>query len=122
MGLLKISKTLNWDSSNQHRQKVRKFGVSQFLRQYSRVKNDKESELKWGDEIECGIWKLDHTNKRVSISCRGPEVFRIFMLSFNLVFLIINYIFRFKICLILRKMNLVVLKVRVGILSMELGW
>jgi glutamate--cysteine ligase catalytic subunit len=74
MGLLKISKTLSWETAQEHRQRARKFGVAQFLRQFSRVKDIKKSELKWGDEVECAVWRLDHENKRVQLSLRGKEI------------------------------------------------
>jgi ribosomal protein S1 len=38
------------------------------------VKNLQGDELLWGDEIEYGVFKLDHKQKKVRLSLRAKEV------------------------------------------------
>jgi glutamate--cysteine ligase catalytic subunit len=77
-GLLKVGIPKSWDDSKNNLRYIRRAGVRQFISTYNRVKDLKGDELLWGDEIEYGIFKLDHESKKVRISLRGKEV-RLFL-------------------------------------------
>eukprot|EP00543_Licmophora_paradoxa_P006555 CAMPEP_0202455790 /NCGR_PEP_ID=MMETSP1360-20130828/13230_1 /ASSEMBLY_ACC=CAM_ASM_000848 /TAXON_ID=515479 /ORGANISM="Licmophora paradoxa, Strain CCMP2313" /LENGTH=914 /DNA_ID=CAMNT_0049075451 /DNA_START=114 /DNA_END=2858 /DNA_ORIENTATION=+ len=74
MGLLKVGVPQNWDKSKKNLRYIRKAGVRQFISTYNRVKDFKGDELLWGDEIEYGIFKLDHQNKKVRLCLQGKEI------------------------------------------------
>ena len=63
-----------WEKSKPNLQYVRQAGVRQFISTYNRVKDLRGNELLWGDEIEYGIFKADHANKKVRLSLRGLDV------------------------------------------------
>ena len=44
------------------------------LRILNRVKDIHDDELRFGDEIECGIFVVDGSNKSIQISIRSAEV------------------------------------------------
>jgi hypothetical protein len=74
MGLLKVGVPKTWDASKPDLKYIRQAGVRQFISTYNRVKNLQGDELLWGDEIEYGVFKLDHEHKKVRLSLRGKEV------------------------------------------------
>jgi len=74
MGLLKVGVPQPWEKSKKNLNYVREAGVRQFISTYNRVKDLKGDELLWGDEIEYGIFVLDHQNKKVRLSLRAKEV------------------------------------------------
>jgi glutamate--cysteine ligase catalytic subunit len=73
-GLLKVGVPKSWEASNKDRKYVREAGVRQFISTYNRVKDLQGDELLWGDEIEYGIFKVDHEQKKVRLSLRAKEV------------------------------------------------
>lgn len=74
MGLLKVGKPLSWEESAPHRKYVKEHGVIQFLNTYNRVKDTSRRELLWGDELEYGVFVVDHDAKTVNLSLRGAEL------------------------------------------------
>jgi hypothetical protein len=84
MGLLKVGVPKTWDASQPDLKYIRQAGVRQFISTYNRVKNLQGDELLWGDEIEYGVFKLDHENKKVRLCLRAKEVRP--SLSFQLYF------------------------------------
>ena len=74
MGLLKVGVPKTWEESKKDLSYIRKAGVRQFISTYNRVKDLKGDELLWGDEIEYGIFKLDHDAKKTRLSLRAKEV------------------------------------------------
>ena len=74
MGLLKLGRPLPWADSKVHLNYVRQHGVLQFIETWLRVKNIQNDILKYGDEIEVGIFVIDETNKTVKISLRSAEL------------------------------------------------
>jgi glutamate--cysteine ligase catalytic subunit len=64
----------NWDNSKKDLKYIRKAGVRQFISTYNRVKDLKGDELLWGDEIEYGVFRLDHDAKKVRLSLRAKQV------------------------------------------------
>ncbi len=53
---------------------IRQHGVIQFLNTWKRLKDLQNDELKFGDEIECGIFVIDPEKHTVKISLRAAEV------------------------------------------------
>eukprot|EP00549_Striatella_unipunctata_P000406 CAMPEP_0118689790 /NCGR_PEP_ID=MMETSP0800-20121206/9691_1 /TAXON_ID=210618 ORGANISM="Striatella unipunctata, Strain CCMP2910" /NCGR_SAMPLE_ID=MMETSP0800 /ASSEMBLY_ACC=CAM_ASM_000638 /LENGTH=919 /DNA_ID=CAMNT_0006587239 /DNA_START=823 /DNA_END=3582 /DNA_ORIENTATION=- len=74
MGLLKVGVPQKWDDSKKNLGYVRNAGLKQFISTYNRVKGLKGDELLWGDEIEYGIFELDHKNRKARIALRGREI------------------------------------------------
>ncbi|CAN0033317.1 unnamed protein product [Discosporangium mesarthrocarpum] len=74
MGLLTVGKPYTWEEGSEHRNYVRKHGITQFLNTYNRVKDIYADELLWGDEVEYGIFKVDTEAKTVKLSLRGGEI------------------------------------------------
>ena len=74
MGLLKVGVPKTWDASKPDLKYIRQAGVRQFISTYNRVKDLQGDELLWGDEIEYGVFKLDHASKKVRLSLRAKEV------------------------------------------------
>lgn len=74
MGLLKVGVPQDWDKSKANLHYVRQAGIRQFVSTWNRVKDLKGDELLWGDEVEYGIFHLDHKEKKVRLSLRAKEV------------------------------------------------
>ena len=51
MGLLTVGRPLSWEESKKYVDKVRHDGVAQFIAAYKRLKDRKNDELKFGDEV-----------------------------------------------------------------------
>lgn len=68
---------------------IREHGVLQFINTWKRLKDLSNDELKFGDEIECGIFAVDHANKTVKLSIRGAEVY--LMLRYFLIMQRLKY-------------------------------
>jgi glutamate--cysteine ligase catalytic subunit len=54
---------------------IRQHGVQQFINTWRRLKNVQNDELKFGDEIECGIFAVDSEKRTAKLSIRGAEVY-----------------------------------------------
>ena len=74
MGLLTLGKPLSFPESKAHIKYVREHGIAQFLNTFFRVKDIQDDELRWGDEVECGILLVNHELKTIKISLRSSEV------------------------------------------------
>ena len=74
MGLLKVGHPLAWDESKKHSKYVREHGVTQFLNTWLRVKDIRNDVLKYGEEIEVGVFLVDKANGTLKVSARAPEV------------------------------------------------
>ncbi|KAI0559099.1 Glutamate--cysteine ligase [Gracilaria domingensis] len=72
MGLLTDGSPLSWRASDPYRNRVRLDGVQQFLSVYKAAKYVKLNELKWGDEVEYTLLRLDANNRRATLSLRAP--------------------------------------------------
>ncbi|RYH23337.1 hypothetical protein EON65_17945 [archaeon] len=81
MGLLVEGKALVAEELQQYLHYIRQHGVIQFLNTWRRQKDVRNDELKFGDEIESGVFVVDHTNKTVKLSLRATEVRRVSLLS-----------------------------------------
>jgi len=76
MGLLSEGEPMEWEEMVAWQAHVRKYGVEQFIRLYNRLKDEKGRTLKWGDEVEYIIVKLDHKAKAARVSLRADELLK----------------------------------------------
>ena len=74
MGLLTEGTALSPEEMKGVSQYIRDHGITQFLQTWHRVKDVQNDDLKFGDEIECGIFAVDNEKKTVKISVRSAEV------------------------------------------------
>lgn len=74
MGLLTVGKPLSFEETQKLSKYVRDHGISQFLSVWNRVKDIRDDELKFGDEIEVGVFVLDNEAKTVKMSIRSAEL------------------------------------------------
>lgn len=74
MGLLVEGKALLPEEMKEKLRYIRIHGVQQFINNWKKMKDLEDDELKFGDEIECGIFAIDKEKKTVKISMRAFEV------------------------------------------------
>ncbi|GAB9463773.1 Glutamate-cysteine ligase catalytic subunit [Globisporangium polare] len=74
MGLLVEGSPLEWDDALDWLEHVRAHGIDQFLHIYNRVKDIEGDVLKWGDELEYGVFKMDARTRQARLSLRGAEI------------------------------------------------
>ena len=75
MGVLKVvEKPLSWEETKTYREKIKHFGLIQFVKNYNRMKEKEDFAFKWGDEVEHYIINIDETNKTTSLCLKGDEV------------------------------------------------
>ncbi|GKY95326.1 hypothetical protein MPSEU_000494400 [Mayamaea pseudoterrestris] len=74
MGLLKVGNPKSWDDSKKDLKYIRRAGVRQFINTYKRVEHLQGDELLWGDEIEYGVFVLDHEQRKVRLSLRAKQI------------------------------------------------
>lgn len=74
LGLLKVGVPKPWKDSQTDLKYVRQAGVRQFIHTYNRVKDLEGDELLWGDEIEYGVFAIDHQNKKIRLSLRAKQI------------------------------------------------
>jgi glutamate--cysteine ligase catalytic subunit len=74
MGLLVEGQPMSPEDLVSHLKYIRHHGVIQFLNIWKRLKDVQNDELKFGDEIECGVFTIDHVTKTVKLSVRAAEV------------------------------------------------
>lgn len=74
MGLLKVGKPLNFEDSLEYLNYVRHHGIKQFLNIWKKYKDVGNFELRYGYEVEVGVFEIDDQNKSVKLSLRGEEI------------------------------------------------
>lgn len=74
MGLLTAGKPLNPEDTLRISNYIREHGVDQFLNTWKRVKDIADDELRFGDEIECGVYSVDAVTKSVKLSVRSAHL------------------------------------------------
>jgi glutamate--cysteine ligase catalytic subunit len=74
MGLLSKGQPLSWEETKKHARHVQKAGIKQFISLYHRLKDRTNDELKFGDEIEYTLVKVDRENKTAKLSLMGPQI------------------------------------------------
>lgn len=74
MGLLSSGEPMSWEEMKNWQEHVRKYGVKQFIKLYNIDKHEKGRALKWGDEVEYIIVKLDREQRKARVSLRADEL------------------------------------------------
>lgn len=74
MGLLSEGNPLSWEETKKHADHVREHGVIQFINLYKRLRDRQGDVLKWGDEVEYILIKLDDKNKTARVSLRAKDI------------------------------------------------
>ena len=74
MGLLTVGLPLSYEETKAISSYVREHGVSQFLFTWNRVRNIENDELRFGDEVEVGVFAVDSASKTVKLSLRATEI------------------------------------------------
>lgn len=74
MGLLVVGVPLSGEETFAISAYIREHGITQFLQTWTRVKDLQNDELRYGDEIECGIFVVDRVRKTLKISLRSAEL------------------------------------------------
>lgn len=87
MGLLVDGQPLPPEDLKLYHAYIRKHGIQQFINTWRRLKDVQNDELKFGDEIECGIFAVDPEQRTAKLSIRGAEVFSLLKhtVSLNLI-------------------------------------
>lgn len=108
-----------------HLKYIRHHGVIQFLNIWRRLKDVQNDELKFGDEIECGVFVVDHESKTIKLSVRAAEArkFSNSIIPISHTYFLSFTFLRFANTYLIRNMNLNMrLKAALGILNMGGGW
>lgn len=74
MGLLVDGTPLSSEDMKPKLKYIKDHGVIQFLNTWRRVKDIQGDQLKFGDEIESGVFEVDHENKTVKLSACGASL------------------------------------------------
>lgn len=74
MGLLTEGQPLTWEETKDLADHVRRHGVQQFIHLYRKLEKRRGDVLKWGDEVEYIIVKLDKDQKRALLSLKAEEL------------------------------------------------
>ncbi|XP_043496874.1 glutamate--cysteine ligase catalytic subunit [Polistes fuscatus] len=77
MGLLSEGSPLNWEETKKLSDHVRKHGIIQFINLYKKLRDRQGDVLKWGDEVEYVLVKIDDTAKTAKLSLRAEEILKI---------------------------------------------
>ena len=67
MGLLSEGSPLSWVETKKHADHVRKHGIKQFINMYHKLKGRTNDDLKWGDEVEYMLVKLDTARREATL-------------------------------------------------------
>lgn len=77
MGVLTEGKALRWEeTSEETRAYVKTHGIRQFISNYLRNKDRSDEELKWGDEIEYILVKVDPEEKSAKLLLRTDQLLK----------------------------------------------
>mmetsp|Transcript_34783 Transcript_34783/g.68217 ORF Transcript_34783/g.68217 Transcript_34783/m.68217 type:complete len:664 (+) Transcript_34783:60-2051(+) len=77
MGLLDVAGApLEWSEAKKHADHVRTHGIEQFISIYNNYKDKANSVLRWGDEVEYFVIKLDADKRETRLPLRSPEILK----------------------------------------------
>lgn len=80
MGLLSLGTPLTWQQITEIRDFLKEHGLVQFLNICKKLQNRKDDTLKWGDEIEYIVVKIDDENKKVSLHVSSAITVRLILM------------------------------------------
>ena len=76
MGLLVDGQPLSSEDLKPKLKYIKDHGVLQFLNTWHRAKDYHNDQLKFGDEIETGVFEVDHVAKTVKLYIKGAELMK----------------------------------------------
>jgi len=76
MGLLSEGRPLSWEETKALADHVRKHGVQQFIHLFRKLETRKEDSLKWGDEVEYVLVKMDKETKSCKLLLKAEELLK----------------------------------------------
>ena len=74
MGLLSEGRPLSWEETKALADHVRKHGVQQFIHLYRKLEQRQGDVLKWGDEVEYVLVKMDKEKKTCKLLLNAEEL------------------------------------------------
>lgn len=74
MGLLSLGTPLTWEEAAKYADHVRANGIEQLINAFKKVRNRPEDGLRWGDEVEYVLVKVDPARKLARVNARGEQV------------------------------------------------
>ena len=77
MGLLTEGEPLSWEDTKKYADHVRKHGVTQFVRLYRKLEDRKGDVLKWGDEVEYNLVKLDPDKNEAKLILKAHPLLQV---------------------------------------------
>jgi len=76
MGLLTEGEPLSWEKTAELADHVRRHGVQQFIRLYKKLEKRRGDVLKWGDEVEYNLVKVDHDAKKACLLLKANQMLK----------------------------------------------
>ena len=76
MGLLSEGHPLSWEETKALADHVRKHGVQQFIHLYRKLETRKGDVLKWGDEVEYVLVKMDKETKTCKLLLKAEDLLK----------------------------------------------
>ncbi|XP_037081678.1 glutamate--cysteine ligase catalytic subunit-like [Pollicipes pollicipes] len=74
MGLLSEGSPLSWPETKALAAHVQRHGIEQFISQFNRLKERRGDSLKWGDEVEYMVVRLDRRARTARLALRSAEL------------------------------------------------
>nr|AAV48595.2 gamma-glutamylcysteine synthetase [Laeonereis acuta] len=74
MGLLSEGSPLSWEETKKYADHVRKHGIIQFINLYKKLKDRSNGCLRWGDEVEYMLVKLNRSKKEARLLLNAEQV------------------------------------------------
>eukprot|EP01055_Gregarina_sp_Pseudo9_P004702 Gregarina_sp_Pseudo_9__4701@NODE_489_length_2718_cov_185_292273_g461_i0_p1_GENE_NODE_489_length_2718_cov_185_292273_g461_i0NODE_489_length_2718_cov_185_292273_g461_i0_p1_ORF_typecomplete_len767_score138_78GCS/PF03074_16/1_6e126GCS2/PF04107_13/37GCS2/PF04107_13/0_012S1/PF00575_23/0_11_NODE_489_length_2718_cov_185_292273_g461_i03232623 len=74
MGFLEIGVPLSWEDSQDKIAQVKQDGIKQLVHIWQVNRSREDVDLKWGDEVEYQLVRLDHQNREAKLCIDGPEI------------------------------------------------
>ena len=74
MGLLSLGTPLRWEEAAKYADHVRTNGIEQLLNAFNRVQERPQDGLRWGDEVEYLLVKVDPESHSARVTIRAEEV------------------------------------------------
>lgn len=74
MGLLTEGSPLSWEETKKYADHVRLHGIIQFINLYKQLRDRQGDVLKWGDEVEYIIVKIDDDKQVAKVSLRARDI------------------------------------------------
>ncbi len=74
MGLLSEGRPLSWEETQKYADHVRRHGVQQFIHLFRKIQTRKGDVLKWGDEVEYMLVKMDPKTRKCQLLLTAEQM------------------------------------------------